>query len=202
MEKRPLNQLQEKKSLSCTTLVRSISLSSFFFSEPFDAASWMLVGLAAVQISAFSIFLFEWLSPAGYDMKVRIKGGFPAYFSTLIKFPRNNKKFFNFMTTSILPFFVIKKVKSSSSPSQLATFSDFSVPSELWDALCQWSPQSYISPKLITTSLQRDNRMIDSGVKWPLLVLVCDISRANRSFFLREAFVDSLALVHAGHLFF
>ena len=111
MEKRPLNQLQEKKSLSCTTLVRSISLSSFFFSEPFDAASWMLVGLAAVQISAFSIFLFEWLSPAGYDMKVRIKGGFPAYFSTLIKFPRNNKKIFNFMTTSILPFFVIKKVK-------------------------------------------------------------------------------------------
>ena len=109
MEKRPLNQLQEKKSLSCTTLVRSISLSSFFFSEPFDAASWMLVGLAAVQISAFSIFLFEWLSPAGYDMKVRIKGGFPAYFSTLIKFPRNNKKFFNFMTTSILPFFCNKE---------------------------------------------------------------------------------------------
>lgn len=39
-------------------------------SEPFDAASWMLVALAVVQISALTIFLFEWLSPAGYNMKM------------------------------------------------------------------------------------------------------------------------------------
>ena len=197
MEKRPLNQLQEK-NLSCTTLC-SISLSSFFFSEPFDAASWMLVGLAAVQISAFSIFLFEWLSPAGYDMKVRIRRGisYSYIFDTHIRFLRNNQKFFNFFMTSILLPCVIKKVKSSSSPSQLATFSDFSVPSELWDALCQWSPQYYISTKQITTSLREDNHMIDSGLKWPLSMW--HQSSEQKLLFARGHFV-SPALVHVGHV--
>ena len=87
-----------------------------------------------------------------------------------LSFQDINQKFFNFFMTSILLPFVIKKVKSSSSPSQLATFSDFSVPSELWDALCQWSPQYYISTKQITTSLKKDvtstTKLIKNKTKW------------------------------------
>jgi len=44
-------------------------ISPTAFLEPFSAASWMITGVAAVQISALVIFLFEWLSPAGYNMK-------------------------------------------------------------------------------------------------------------------------------------
>ncbi|XP_066592276.1 glutamate receptor ionotropic, NMDA 2B isoform X2 [Prorops nasuta] len=44
-------------------------ISPTAFLEPFDAASWMLVGIVAIHVATIIILLFEWLSPSGFDMK-------------------------------------------------------------------------------------------------------------------------------------
>ena len=47
-------------------------ISPTAFLEPFSIASWLITAFVAVQLSALMIFLFEWISPAGYNMKVDI----------------------------------------------------------------------------------------------------------------------------------
>ena len=59
-----------KKLTSGSARFRILQKFLCLLSDNFDATSWMMVGLVGINASAFSIFIFEWLSPAGHDRKV------------------------------------------------------------------------------------------------------------------------------------
>ncbi|KYN08766.1 Glutamate [NMDA] receptor subunit epsilon-2 [Cyphomyrmex costatus] len=59
-------------------------ISPTAFLEPFDTASWMLVGIVAIHAATIMILLFEWASPSGFDMKI---------FSFLQNNPSTNHRF-------------------------------------------------------------------------------------------------------------
>ncbi|RWS05924.1 glutamate receptor ionotropic: NMDA 2B-like protein [Dinothrombium tinctorium] len=63
------------------------------FLEPFDVFSWIMILLISIQIAAFAIFLFEWLSPSGYDMRMRPARGLSH--STCCIVSLNNDFFYN-----------------------------------------------------------------------------------------------------------
>ena len=57
--------------------------TALIISEPLDVMPWIFILVMCIQIVASTVFLFEWLSPFGYDGRNTPRGG-----KTILKIPR------------------------------------------------------------------------------------------------------------------
>uniref|UniRef100_A0A0N4Z602 PBPe domain-containing protein n=1 Tax=Parastrongyloides trichosuri TaxID=131310 RepID=A0A0N4Z602_PARTI len=54
--------------ISIVVKIRSGVLSATAFLEPFEYSTWAIILFVAIQVAAFAIFFFEWVSPYSFNM--------------------------------------------------------------------------------------------------------------------------------------